>query len=122
MRFPIRNRPQTFQRSKLNWQERTRPPHAEMLDWYKRLIALRHSTPDLNDPDLSHVHVRVSEEEKWLVMERGSVTVAFSLAAKSLQIQIRPSSDILLASSPEIHRDGATLTLPPDSIVVLKAE
>ncbi len=120
--IPDPQSPQTFQRSKLNWQERTRPPHAEMLDWYKRLIALRHSTPDLNDPDLSHVHVRVSEEEKWLVMERGSVTVAFSLAAKSLQIQIRPSSDILLASSPEIHRDGATLTLPPDSIVVLKAE
>ena len=120
--IPDPQSPATFERSKLNWEERSRPPHAEMRDWYKRLIALRRTTPDLNDPDLGHVHVRCTEEQKWLAMERGAVTVAFSLAAKSVQLEVRPGSKILLASSPDVQLDAATLTLPPDSIAVLKME
>jgi maltooligosyltrehalose trehalohydrolase len=32
---------ETFTRSKLNWSEPSRPVHAELLDWYRRLIRLR---------------------------------------------------------------------------------
>ena len=118
--IPDPQSPQTFQRSKLNWQERSQPLHAEMLDWYKRLIALRRSTPDLNDPDLGHVHVQFNEEEQWLFMQRGSVTVTFSLAAKRVQIEMRPGSGILLASSPEVQLSMNQLSLPPDSVAVVK--
>src|SRR6202012_3918168 len=31
---------EAFQPSKLNWDERSQPEHAEMLDWYRKLIAL----------------------------------------------------------------------------------
>lgn len=118
--IPDPQSPATFQRTKLTWNERSRPPHAEMLDWYKRLIALRRSTPDLNDPDLGHVHVQCSEPERWLAMERGSVTVAFSLATQPVRIQLRPGSEIVLASSPGVQLADRTLTLPPDSVVVLQ--
>ncbi len=111
--------PATFQRSKLNWDERTQPPHAEMLDWYRRLIAFRHFSPDLTDPDLTHVHVRFNEQEKWLVLERGSVTVAFSLCPQSIQLDVRPGSAIALASSSDIALHNNQLTLPPDSVAVL---
>ena len=119
MRFPIRRHAATFERSKLNWEERSQPPHAEMLDWYKRLIALRRSTRELNDPDLGHVHVRCSEEQKWLVMERGAVTVAFSLAEQPVRLEVRPESEIVLASSEEIRMENRAIVLPPDSVAVL---
>lgn len=111
--------PKTFQRSKLNWDERTAAPHAEMLDWYRRLIALRHATPDLTNPDLSQVHVRFSEQEKWLIVERGSITVAFSLASQPIHLEVPPNSAIALASSPAAELKNANLTLPPDSVAVL---
>ena len=101
--IPDPQSPATFQRSKLNWDERTTAPHSEMLDWYKKLIALRRSTSDLTDPDLTHIQVRYSDAEQWLVMERGAVTVAFSLAAQPIRLEVRPGSTIALASSPDIH-------------------
>ncbi|MGB9032094.1 MAG: malto-oligosyltrehalose trehalohydrolase [Acidobacteriaceae bacterium] len=117
--IPDPQSPATFQHSKLNWDERTQPPHADMLDWYRRLIALRRSAPDLTDPDLAHLRVRYSDAEQWLLMERGSITVAFSLAAQPIQLEIRPSSTLALASAPEIQLNKTSLTLPSDSVAVL---
>ena len=117
--IPDPQSPATFQHSKLNWDERTQSPHAAMLDWYRRLIALRRSTPDLADPDLAHVRVRCSDSEQWLVMERGSVTVAFSLAAEPIQLEVRPASTLALASSPNIQLNHNSLTLLPDSVAIL---
>jgi maltooligosyltrehalose trehalohydrolase len=120
--IPDPQSPATFQRSKLNWDERSQPPHAEMLDWYRQLIALRRSTPDLTDPELAHVSVRYSDSGQWLVMERGSVTVAFSLAPQPIQLEIRPGSTIALASSPDIQLNNNALTLPPDAVAFLTSE
>jgi maltooligosyltrehalose trehalohydrolase len=120
--IPDPQSPKTFQRSKLNWDERTTAPHAEMLDWYRRLIALRHATPDLTDPDRSRVHVRFSEEAKWLVMERGSVTLAVSIAKNPVALQVRAGSSIALASSPGMQLSNNSLTLPPDSVAILNRE
>jgi maltooligosyltrehalose trehalohydrolase len=120
--IPDPQSPATFQRSKLNWDERRQPPHAEMLDWYRRLIAFRLSTPDLTDPDLAHVRVRCSEDEQWLVMERGSVTVAFSLGPQPIHLEVRPGSTIALASTPDIQLNNNALTLPPDAVAVLTSE
>ncbi len=120
--IPDPQSPATFQRSKLNWDERTQPPHAAMLDWYRGLIALRRSTPGLTDPDLAHTHVRYSDSEQWLLMERGAVTVAFSLAPQPIQLEVQPGSTIALASSPEIQLNANALTLPPDTVAVLTSE
>jgi maltooligosyltrehalose trehalohydrolase len=120
--IPDPQSPATFQRSKLNWDERTQPPHAAMLDWYRRFIALRRSTPGLTDPDLAHTHVRFNEDDRWLVMERGAVTVAFSLAPQPIQLEIHPGSTIALASSPEIQLNANALTLPSDTVAVLTSE
>jgi maltooligosyltrehalose trehalohydrolase len=120
--IPDPQSPATFQRSKLNWDERSQPLHAAMLDWYRRLIALRRSTPGLTDPDLAHTHVRFNEDDRWLVMERGSVTIAFSLAPQPIQLEVQPGSTIALGSSPEIQINNNSLTLPPDTVAVLTSE
>ncbi|MGG5810022.1 malto-oligosyltrehalose trehalohydrolase [Falsiroseomonas sp. CW058] len=33
----------TFEAAKLRWEDARRPPHAEWLDWYRRILALRHA-------------------------------------------------------------------------------
>ncbi|HZZ38039.1 MAG TPA: malto-oligosyltrehalose trehalohydrolase [Acidobacteriaceae bacterium] len=109
----------SFERSKLNWDERGRPPHSEMLAWYRHLIALRKGTPELTDGDLSRVQVRSSEEDRWLVMERDRCTVAFSLAAKTVTLAVRGGSRIVLASTGDVALQTDRLTLPPNSVAVL---
>jgi maltooligosyltrehalose trehalohydrolase len=117
--IPDPQSPATWQRSKLNWDERTQPEHAGMLDWHRKLIALRHATPDLTDPDLSHLQIRFSEDEKWFLMKRGAVTVAFSLAPSPIQLDVRPGSTLTLASSTDARLNGNKLALPQDSVAVV---
>ncbi|HEU5464131.1 MAG TPA: malto-oligosyltrehalose trehalohydrolase, partial [Candidatus Binatia bacterium] len=62
---------ETFERSKLVWNECSRAPHAEMLDWHRRLIRLRHEFAALSDGRLDRVTVAFDEQAKWLVMTRG---------------------------------------------------
>jgi hypothetical protein len=55
-------------------------------------------------------------------MERGSVTIAFSLAPQPIQLEVQPGSTIALGSSPEIQINNNSLTLPPDTVAVLTSE
>lgn len=109
----------TFERSKLRWEERTQGQHAAMLEWYRKLIALRKSLPELRDGDLSRVQVRCSDAEQWLVMERGRASVAFSLADRPVRIGVAEGSRILLSSATGGVAEGGRLTLPPESVAVL---
>jgi len=61
-------------------------------------------------------------DDHWLVMERGSVTIAFSLAPQPIQLEVQPGSTIALGSSPEIQINNNSLTLPPDTVAVLTSE
>ena len=70
--------PQTFVRSRLDWAELDKPEHREMYDFYRRLIALRKSRPDLSDPRLSRVDVQHGDQ--FLLMRRGACLVAANLA------------------------------------------
>ena len=46
-RIPDPQDPETFERSRLNWEERESEPHASMIRYYRRLLALRRSEPAL---------------------------------------------------------------------------
>jgi maltooligosyltrehalose trehalohydrolase len=50
-----------------------------MLDWYKQLITLRKSHPELTDGSLKEMTVEYSEDEKWLAMRRGSLEIVVNL-------------------------------------------
>jgi len=110
---------ETYERSKLNWGERNAGPHAEMLEWYRKLIALRRSTPDLLDGDLSRVEVRFSESGQWLRMKRGVCTVVFSLAKEPVEVDVGPGVRLVLQSDSRIRLHDSHLVLAPDSVAVL---
>ena len=109
----------TYERSKLDWSERDVGVHAEMLAWYRELIALRKSLPELMDGEMSAVQVRFSEAEQWLVMVRGAVTVAFSLAKAPVAVEVRAGSVVRLASEAGVVVCDRKLQLLPDSTAVL---
>ena len=82
--------PATFERSRLNWAEPGREPHAGLLAWYRELIALRRQVPALTDPRLGRVTAECDDEAGWLVVRRGPVTVAANLGAGRWTFPAKP--------------------------------
>ncbi|MFF3194550.1 malto-oligosyltrehalose trehalohydrolase [Streptomyces misionensis] len=113
--------PATRERSCLDWSEPGRPPHARVLDWYRRLIALRREQPDLTDPDLADTKVAYDEEARWLAFRRGDVRVAVNLGKDPAAIPLGTRPALVLAAWEPVAAPGADglLQLPGESCVVL---
>ena len=112
--------PATFERSKLDWSELDDDKHADVLDFYRRLLALRRSRPELSDPRLDLVEVGYDEGARWLVVYRGALRVAVNLAAERQEVPLdgKPMS-VLLASRPGfVYRDGVIELEPASAAVV----
>jgi maltooligosyltrehalose trehalohydrolase len=113
--------PATRERSCLDWSEPEREPHARLLDWYRRLVALRREQPDLTDPDLSDIKVAYDEEARWLAFRRGDVCVVvnFGLSEAEVPLGARPV-EVLAAWEPVAGPDGdGVLRVPGRSCVVV---
>ncbi|MFD5903403.1 malto-oligosyltrehalose trehalohydrolase [Streptomyces microflavus] len=118
--------PATRDRSCLDWSEPEREPHARLLDWYRRLIALRRTLPDLHDPDLAAVKTAFDEDARWIAYRRGDLRIAVNLADEPAAIPLgsgrhrRVGGRVVAAWEP-VGAPGAdgVLHLPPESCVVL---
>jgi maltooligosyltrehalose trehalohydrolase len=64
----------TFERSKLTWSQQEEAPHAEILRFYRDLIALRKVHPSLSNCDKSLTRVQYDESERWIAIERGDAS------------------------------------------------
>jgi maltooligosyltrehalose trehalohydrolase len=113
--------PATRDRSCLDWAELDSEPHARVLAWYRRLIALRHEQPDLTDPDLADTKVAYDEQGRWLAFRRGDVRVAVNLAKEPAAIPLGPRRATVLAAWEPVEAPGAdgVLQVPGESSVVL---
>ncbi|CAK7280046.1 malto-oligosyltrehalose trehalohydrolase [Streptomyces misionensis] len=113
--------PATRERSCLDWSEPGRPPHARVLNWYRRLIALRREQPDLTDPDLADTKVAYDEEARWLAFRRGDVRVAVNLGKDPAAIPLGTRPAVVLAAWEPMAAPGpdGLLQLPGESCVVL---
>jgi maltooligosyltrehalose trehalohydrolase len=110
--------PATFERSKLDWSELGKPGHAEILQMYKRLIALRRSRSELSDPRLDKVEVWHGDQ--YVVMRRGHCAVAANLASIPQTVSLRAvPSKVLLATEPGVVLQRDRVELPPESAVVV---
>ena len=113
--------PETFARSNLDWSEVGEQGHAELLEWYRRLIALRRSRPELSDPWLPGVRVAYDEDARWLVVTRGRLRVTANLAPvrQELPLDGRPVS-VLISSVPGfVYKDGS-IEQEPESLAVVE--
>jgi len=74
----------TFERSKLQWAERERPPHAGILQLHRRLLALRATHPALRRPEYDTTGAQALDEH--------TVTITRTSAGQTLLAVVRLSS------------------------------
>jgi maltooligosyltrehalose trehalohydrolase len=114
---PDPQHPTTIQRSTLQWSELGTGTHADVLAWYRRLIALRRQMPDLGDGRFDQLTVETDEARRWLVVQRPSSIVVANLAAERRTFEVDAAS-VLLASA-DVEWRAPSLTLPPESAAIL---
>ena len=107
--------PATFASARLDWEERKRAPHADMLAWYRQLIELRRSTPELADADRCAVVMDGSADGR-LSVRRGAITVVLNLGSEP--VDPGAAGRIRLAWPPDARPASP---LPPDGVLVLDA-
>ena len=113
--------PETFVRSTVDWTEAEREENAAVLEWYRRLIALRRERPELTDPRLDLVRVAFSEEDGWLVVTRGSLRVVVNLADGRREVPLDGTPKAMLLSSVPgfVYRDGV-IELDAESVAIVE--
>ncbi|MCU1548832.1 MAG: treZ [Arthrobacter sp.] len=110
--------PTTFTNSKLDWSEATEGDHARLLDLYRKLIALRRSTPELAGLGFDGTEVDFSEEEGWLLLRRGRSQVALNFSAEPRHVAVRGAS-LLLATDDSVRLESGGLKLPGHSAAIV---
>ena len=109
---------ETYERSRLHWAETGRPPHSDLLDWYRALIDLRRRTPALRDGNAALCDVTCHDEAQWMLVRRRDIAIACNLAPEARTIVTSGALTVLLASEPDITvADG--IGLPPDSVAIV---
>ena len=109
--------PETFLRSKLDWSEAGRGEHARLLEFYRGLIRLRHTDPDLADPWLGHLEVDVDEDDRWIVLRRGRVVIACNLGEDEASV---PAAGESVLSWGEPATGTEATRMPAHSVAVLR--
>jgi len=114
---------ETFLRSKLDWAQPDREPYRSLLGWYRSLIALRRSRPELTDPRLDQVRVTCDEEARWLVVHRGPLRIAANLGDSDARVPLGPVGTgkpvTLVTSDPGISVSQDAITLPAAAFAVI---
>jgi maltooligosyltrehalose trehalohydrolase len=109
----------TFERSRLDWGELGKEPHSEILEWYRRLVALRAAEPALTDGRLDRVRCEYDEDRRWFVLHRHSIAVVCNLAAKRQAVPVPGApSAVLLNSSPGFTYREGEVELDGESVVI----
>jgi maltooligosyltrehalose trehalohydrolase len=109
--------PETFLRSKLNWDEIDEGDHRRLRRLYHELLALRRDEPDMADHWLDHMTVAYDENQRWIVMHRGSLAIVCNLNADAVTIPVT-GEPILAWGEPAIDSD--TTQLGGHSFAVLR--
>jgi len=98
----------TFAASRLDWSEPSEPAHARLLAWYRTLIGLRRSAPDLASGELAATSVQFeggdpSDDDAdgpsrpegasegwlgWIVVGRGTARVVLNLADEPREVPV----------------------------------
>ena len=112
----------TFDRSKLSWQEVDQGSHKQMLEWFRSLIHLRRNSISLNDGDIGHTKVRCSEENRWLVMDRGGVQVLANLGQQDASFDVPQEYRVALVSRDGVGIIGGKIAVPPTTLAILSSE
>jgi maltooligosyltrehalose trehalohydrolase len=102
--------PETWRSSVLDWTEVDEEPHAELLRWYRDLLALRARNEDLRNDRLDSVGVVATES--WLVVSRGALRVVVNLDPETAEIPLDgvPAYEVMAFGTAEVVAEGVRLS------------
>ena len=112
--------PETFRRSKLDWEEADRDRHARLLARYRRLTALRRSEPDLTDPRFTDTSCTADEPTRLFTMRRGGLTVAVNFGDDVVDLPVDGSTELLFTTGDDVSLDEGRLRLPAHAGALVK--
>jgi maltooligosyltrehalose trehalohydrolase len=94
---------QTFERSKLDWSEMSRPPHAQLFEWYRSLIRLRNEKMTApSGTGRGKAAVKFDARAGWLTFVHGCVLCVFNFAAAAQRVRL-PSGEWDLALRSDVN-------------------
>lgn len=115
--------PETFLRSKLDWQEPGQGDHARLLRLYRALAHLRRTRPELTDPGwpaTGAVHDGSADPaHRAFELHRGALRVLANLTAGTWRAPLASDEHILVATRDDLAAAEGGLELPPDTAVVV---
>ena len=118
---------QTFRNCKLRWASLGDAPHADMLAFYRALIAARRALVPLRNGRKDLARVEFDEEELWLTIMRGDVWGAATFTAASLgdapaRIRFPPGTWKLVLATDRVIASTAvasgTVVVPPSTAAI----
>jgi maltooligosyltrehalose trehalohydrolase len=109
--------PETFRRSKLDWDELTEGRHVVVLDCYRRLGRLRRELPQLTDPAFGSVSCSV--EGRLFTMRRGDLVVLVNAGETEVSVPV-DASEVLVATPSGVDLDDGTITVPAHAGALLR--
>lgn len=120
-KVPSPQDPATFEHSRLDWTQPQGGIHAELLSWYRQLIALRRSRSELTDGRLAAIQVRHDDDAGCLAIRRGSVLTVVNLGDGALRVNVGAAPSVLAKSDPSVLLEASRVTLQPDTVAILEA-
>ncbi|HKY01948.1 MAG TPA: DUF3459 domain-containing protein, partial [Burkholderiales bacterium] len=120
--IPDPNASETFERSKLNWQELDEPRHLERLALYKRLLELRHRyiVPRLADMKASGsyiAHERSGLTAHWTLGDGARLHLSANLSNTATRETLAPPGHVFYSSAGITDISLPDGVLPPWSVM-----
>ncbi|WP_394278891.1 malto-oligosyltrehalose trehalohydrolase [Microbacterium sp.] len=114
---PLPNDPATFERSKLDWDEREQGEHGRLLDLYRSLARLRRERSELTDPRAGSrdAEVVLDKPGRRYILRRGDARVLVNLSDEPWEV---PGGDVWIATR-QPEPVGEMLRLAPESAIVV---
>ena len=111
----------TFDSARLRWDEIYEEQHREMQAWYRALVALRKTRPELSDPRPSSTGVDEHDSDHAVVVWRGETAIAVNIDSSSIHLLLDGERDrrILLASGTGVQLTDDGVVLPPHSVAII---
>jgi maltooligosyltrehalose trehalohydrolase len=109
--------PRAYESAILDWTEPGAGAHAQILDLYRRLLALRAAEPDLQAGSLADVRVEFDEAAQWIVVSRGAFRIAANLAPDVQQLPVAGGAVVLTTGAAETSAAGLSLAAESAAVV-----
>jgi len=111
----------TVERSRLDWDELARQPHARLLAWYGDLVRIRDEVRDLHDPRPDQVVVHHDSAARTVVVERGAHRVVANLAdaPATVTVSARDGDLAVVLAWEEVRIEHGAVTVPARTAAVL---